>query len=251
VHQVVCLMCAYMLSQFLSIGLLIFSLEIVSCPQFSNPEYELVSLHPEHFLPHGAILPIYDPATRTWKNYVAPCDRRLRESVEPDSACLPPFRRDLQNRHQTDRVNIFLVAINAEIKFRRYFKMIKQDPPTTPLPDDVLALMRRVIELIELIYWEPAPTKGSAGEALLAERASLKRKYPERAAKPSQPRYTDTTPGEESPPTLTQASKLSKRSRRVNWLAFASLEERMAYGNALVSGHGIPSLPFAFAICEY
>jgi hypothetical protein len=119
---------------------------------FTNPEYELISLHPEHFLPHGAILPIYDPVTRIYKNYVSSRDQCLRESIEPDSARLPPFRHVFQNRNKFYDMNIFLVAINTEIKFRRYFKMIEQHPPTTALPDDVLSLMRRVIELVDLLY---------------------------------------------------------------------------------------------------
>ncbi len=95
--------------------------------------------------------------------YVPSRDRRLRESIEPDSARLPPFRHDFQNRDETHDLNTFLVAINAEIKFRRYLKMIQEHPPTTALPDDVLALMRRVVELVDLLYWVPVPTKGSKG----------------------------------------------------------------------------------------
>lgn len=59
--------------------------------------------------------------------------------------------------------------------------MIQEHPPTTALPDDVLALMRRVVEPVDLLYWVPAPTKGSKGYTILADRALLKRKNPERA----------------------------------------------------------------------
>jgi hypothetical protein len=118
----------------------------------------------------------------------------------------------------------------------------------TPLPDDVLALTRRVVELVDLLYWEPVPTKGSKGYAILAKRAHLKRKNPERAGRSSQPQDTETTSGGESEmeglPTPTKASKLSKRSRRLDWLAGADLETRKAYGSALMSGHGTPSLLF-------
>ncbi|KAF8801382.1 hypothetical protein BYT27DRAFT_7115088, partial [Phlegmacium glaucopus] len=217
---------------------------------FTNPEYELVSLHPEHFLPRGAVLPIYDPATRIYKNYVSSRDRRLRESIEPDSARLPPFRHVFQNRGETCDVNIFLVAINAEIKFRRYFKMIQQHPPTTALPDDVLALMRRVVELVDLLYWIPVPMEGSKGHAILAERALLKRKNPERAGRSSHPLYTETTSDVESgmggPLTPTKARNLSKGSRRLDWLANADLEMRKAYGSALMSGHDIDYDPALF-----
>jgi len=56
-------------------------------------------------------------------NYVASSDRCLRQSVDPHSARLPPFRHSFQNRDPGRNVNIFHVAINAEIKFRRYLKI--------------------------------------------------------------------------------------------------------------------------------
>lgn len=58
------------------------------------------------------------------------------------------------------------MILNAEIKFRRYFEMIRQNPPGGPSPDDVLALMHRTMELVDLLYWKPEPTPGSIGEAI-------------------------------------------------------------------------------------
>jgi hypothetical protein len=175
------------------------------------------------------------PLPELARNYVASSDRRLRESFEPDSAHLPPFQHDFQNREETHGVNIFLVAISAEIKIRRYFKMIQQHPPTFALPDDVLTLMRRVVELVDLLYWAPVPTKGSKGEAILAERALLRHNNPEGAR-----RYL-TSGGEsgEGPP-IPIAWKWSGRSRRL--AAYADLETRKAYGSALMSGHDKLSL---------
>lgn len=122
--------------------------------------------------------------------------------------------------------------------------MIQQQPPTTPLPDDVLALMRRVVELVDLLYWVPVPTEGSKGHAVQTQRLSMKRKN----ARSSQPQYTETTSDEEGGmkglPTPTEAWKLAKRSRRIDWLAFPDVESRKAYGSALMSGHGIRSLLF-------
>ena len=130
--------------------------------------------------------------------------------------------------------------------------MCQQQPPTTALPDDVLALMRRVVELVDLLYWVPVPTEGSKGYAMQTQRAFMKRKNPERAARSSQPQYTEATSDEEggmkSLPTPTEAWKLAKRSRRIDWLAFPDVESRKAHGSALMSGHGIPSL---CSICEY
>jgi len=49
--------------------------------------------------------------------------------------------------------------------------MISQNPPTIPLPDDVLDLMHLTVELVDSdsTYWKPVPTKGSQGEATLTE----------------------------------------------------------------------------------
>jgi hypothetical protein len=35
-----------------------------------------------------------------------------------------------------------------------------KNSPTTPLPDDVLDFMHLTVELVDLLYWKPVPTKG-------------------------------------------------------------------------------------------
>jgi hypothetical protein len=155
---------------------------------------------------------------------------------------LPPFRHDFQNRNETHDVNIFLVAINADIKFRRYFKMIQQQPPTTALPADVLMLMRRVVELVDLLYWAPVPTKGSKGEEIRAERMLLKRKNPERAGRSSEPQYAEMSSEESGMEDSLTLAKSSRGFRRLDWLP--DVEARRAYGSALMCGHGIPSFLF-------
>jgi hypothetical protein len=142
-------------------------------------------------------------------------------------------------------VNIFLITLNTEIKFQHYFKMIQQDPPMTARPDDVLVLMRRVVELVDLLYWMPVPMKGLKGSVILAERALLKCKSPERTRRSSQPQYTETISGEEGGVEgPSKALKSSKHFRRLDWLASADLDTRKAYGSALMSGHGTSSLLF-------
>ena len=91
--------------------------------------HESVHLHPKHFLPAGCTLTTYDRATSTPKNYTVSSDRCFRESRESNSPRLPPFRHTTQQgRNRGDRLNVFLVALNAEIKFRCYFRMIQQQP---------------------------------------------------------------------------------------------------------------------------
>jgi hypothetical protein len=128
---------------------------------YTDPEYELVALHPEHFLPNGSPLVVYDPVTQGHKLYVVARDRCLRQSVDPNSDPFPPFHHHAKARGEYLDPNVFLVALNADIKFRRYLKMGCTRPPPTPLPDHVLALMHRTIELVDLLYWWPISTEDS------------------------------------------------------------------------------------------
>jgi hypothetical protein len=195
--------------------LLIFMTKFTA-PCFDNPQYELVALHPEHFLPKGCPLLVYDHETRTYKNYVAARDRCLRETVDPSSHRLPPFRHRAVSG-ASSKPDVYLVALNAEIKFRRYLKMVEATPPPTPLPDHVLSLIHRTIELVRLIYWQPTPTKGSKGERVLAQQKLA---------------------GEEVPSNR-------RRARKFQWPDDWDLEARMAYGRALMGGPGMLSFIFA------
>ena len=124
-------------------------------PPVSNAQYELVALHPEHLLPAGNVLTIYDHASGqvSRKTYVAAPDRTLRESPGTDDTFprFPPFSLD-SNRRVAQLLNPFLVVLNAEIKFRRYLRMSQAPLP----PADVMELIKKTIELVDLIYWQPS-----------------------------------------------------------------------------------------------
>lgn len=126
-------------------------LQLQSSP-FSNAQYELVVLHPEHFLPKGSSLTFYSRVNNQLlgQNYIVGHDRTLRQSPgTTDSPRFPAFSFDV-NRPSLS-LNIFLVLLNAEIKFRRYRRM-----GTMPkLPEDVEKLMDETIKLVNLIYWKP------------------------------------------------------------------------------------------------
>jgi len=190
------------------------------CSCFTDTEYELVAIHPEHFLPCGSVLPVLRSGSSTPTIYVPARDRRLRESADPDSPRLPTLRHVTESRIEFDRLNVFLVILNAEIKFHRYLRMISQNPPTTPLPADVLDLMHLTVELVDLLYWKPVPTKGSQGEAELAKVMEFCRRME----------------GDEAMDNRT-------RSRvRFRLPAHMDVEARKAYGRALMGGHGaLPS----------
>jgi hypothetical protein len=164
---------------------------------FLDPEFELVALHPEHFLPNNTTLTVYGPNGNR-KEYVPSADRRLRESRDPASPAFPPFRPNTAHRQlKRDRINPFFVILNAELKFRRYFTMINErEPPGVPLPEDVLRLMHRTIELVDLLYWE--------------------KEKPRRARKKG-------------------SNGLGDEWKDFDWDT-ADLETRMAYGSALMSG---------------
>ena len=95
-------------------------------------------------------------------------DRCLHETTDPRSPRMPPFHHTQSNRHGISQLNVFLVIINAEIKFRRYFQMVHK-VPLIPLAEDVLSLMHCTIDLVELIYWRPLPNEGTKGYRILAE----------------------------------------------------------------------------------
>lgn len=198
-----------------------------------------MALHPEHFLPYGSMLTVYDPSTAIYKHYVAARDRCLRESPDPRSPRLPSFHHVSEDRGPIDRLNVFLIVINAEIKFRRYFEMVQ---PTPPLPADVINLMRRTMHLVRLLYWKPVPKKGSWGAKVMAKKLAGRRKNPPRAAR-SDPKTTIERESSESifqeMPIPSGSHAVSSRHDRLRWLADVDLETRIAYGRALMSGHGM------------
>ncbi|KAI0298917.1 hypothetical protein BC826DRAFT_88993 [Russula brevipes] len=220
-----------------------------TAPCFVNSQYELVALHPEHFLPNGCPLTVYDHGTGTYKTYVAAGDRCLRETVDPSSHPLPPFHPRAVSRGVSlcSKLNVFFVALNAEIRFRRYLKMVSATPPPTPLPDHVLSLIHRTIELVRLLYWEPTPTKGSNGERVLAQQLASRRKNTESAARPGPSKGTEGGSGGELETGEEEASRVpSKRRRKFRWPADWDLEARMAYGRAMMSGHDLDYDPALF-----
>jgi hypothetical protein len=191
---------------------------------FLNPQYELVAVYPEHFLPDGCPLVVSNPETKDCKTYVVARDRCLRESVDPSSPRFPPFYPGTESRGRFQQPNVFLVTLNAERVFHHYFEKINVTPPPPPLPDHVLSLMHRTISLVRLLYWEPVPTNSKA-----IERSSDS---------------NESGVGEEEDPQRpleSDASVPSRCRKKFCWPAGMDLEARMAYGRALMSGHGMLS----------
>ncbi|KAF8645810.1 hypothetical protein AX16_007565 [Volvariella volvacea WC 439] len=193
---------------------------------FSNPTYELVVLHPEHFLPAGRQLTIYSTQTLSHKSYVVATDRkdrRLRE-YPGDSSCppLPPFTFNYTRDNQT-APNPFLIILNAEIKFRRYRRQLAVNPPKDPLPPHVLQLIDRTIELVELIYWLPPGQRHPAFRELERPRGPVLYREPE-----SEGDDDVSEPGE----------GISQRKRKRDRTPPPEISSgaQMTYGRALISG---------------
>ena len=173
---------------------------------FTNSEYELVAIHPEHFLPHGSMLSVLHSESSTPTIYVSARDQHLCKSLSSDSSSLPAFHHIAKRSNSYKNLNVFLVILNAEIKFHWYLHIIDQKPPTTPLPADVLNLIHLTIELVHLLYWNPVPTKGSPGRM----------------------RWDQLSGGQQP----------IRHGRRFEFTAGMDLEARMAYRRALMSGSG-------------
>ncbi|KAJ2936070.1 hypothetical protein H1R20_g1022, partial [Candolleomyces eurysporus] len=139
---------------------------IVFREAFPDVKYELVILHPKHFLPMGAYLPVYQPDGQCDFYQVSPQDGTLRQAFSTGTASqstseppksqsqrLPPFAFDNSKRKEDDRLNPLLIALAADIKFRRYAR--QGDLPQ--LDEHSQRLMEKTRELVELIYWRPEP----------------------------------------------------------------------------------------------
>ena len=197
-----------------------------------NAQYELVVLHPEHFLPKGTGLTVYTHANGqlSGKSYVIGQDRTLRESPGTlDCPRLPAFDFDA-DRSSTLPLNVFLVLLNAGIKFRRYKRMLlSQHLPN--LPKDVEDLIDTTIQLVDLIYWKPVETLTP---------------YQERAARSAPAMEVDVqdvqdgemgirTNVEDDDEASIERSRYPAVKRPG---ANAILEERRDYGQYLMSGRG-------------
>jgi hypothetical protein len=66
-----------------------------------------------------------------------------------------------------------------------------------PLPDNVMNLMHRTVDLIDLLSWTPVPTKGSKGEAIAARIQASRQRNSRRAARAGPAEFIGRESGEE------------------------------------------------------
>ncbi|KAF9557061.1 hypothetical protein CPC08DRAFT_820108 [Agrocybe pediades] len=123
---------------------------------FTDAMYELVLLHPHHFLPKkGNALTVFTEhgSNLSGKMYVVSPDGALREDSDNIKPRIPAFSSN-RTREEKDMLNPFLVVINAEIAFRR----LREEVLST-LCEDYKILIALTIELAAKIYFRPLVAK--------------------------------------------------------------------------------------------
>ncbi|KAF9485947.1 hypothetical protein BDN70DRAFT_870425 [Pholiota conissans] len=212
-----------------------------SNPTFKNPKYQLVALHPEHFLPGGSVFTWYDPVRGTYKTYRPSPDRRLRES--PGDLTMPSFAPfSGPTREELFHLNPLLVILNAEIKFRRYLLL---PPPAQPLPEDVLDLITETGKLVDLIYWEVKATPGSAGERMRMKAEEGMRRNEPRPGRPKRETQAESSEDEfghgsdGAGDATIRGSGRRGRGRTNPWPEDADTETRKEMGSAMLSGRNL------------
>ena len=190
-----------------------------------------MALHPEHFLPGSSALTAYERANgqASRQSHVSAPDRTLRKSPGTnDCPRFPTFCYEYA-RSGVLSLNAFLVILNADVKFRRYLKM---PTPANPLPADVMELIHKTVELVDLIYWKPAIRPGTYAEECFQEYAATDLNYDS----------DDSQVGmriEES--ILGTQQVFHSVGGHGSLLSGSTLQERREYGQYLLSGRGKPS----------
>jgi hypothetical protein len=148
-----------------------------------------------------------------------------------------------------DQLNVFLVVINAEIKFRHYFEMVHKYPPSTPLPEYMLSIMHKTINLVDLMYWRPSLREGTAGYEAWAQRQAIRQAMKDlRMASPQAP-LVDVGPGkiamieDLTQPRSLSVQTLTRHHAQLEWPSDIKLQTQKAYFSAMMSGMPVP-IPF-------
>lgn len=186
-------------------------------------------------------LHILDPETATEKSYVPSQDRRLRETQDIASPRLPPF----SGPNRIPQVNPLMVILSGEIKFRRFIRDLPQSPFPQSLPADVMDLIHKTINLVDLIYWKPEPREGTQGHKIYMQRFDSARRNDTRKAQSSK-RGEDkgasdnamNSSGSNSGTEYAHNRSQGSRRREFSFPEGASLERRRKIASLLMSGHG-------------
>ncbi|KAG5637413.1 hypothetical protein H0H81_004671 [Sphagnurus paluster] len=166
-------------------------------------------------------------ASGSLKAYVSAVEDNTIREFPGTQTCprFPPFSSDFP-RPEFMNLNPFLVILKAEIKFRRCLR--QRRPPH--LPADVLDIVNLTLELVKMIYWDPVIRPNTCA-------ARIRANCPHPAPRtPSPAPSTDMIcVDEEEMPHARQRCDVVRRPA-----AGATHEERMEYGQYLLSGRNLP-----------
>ncbi|KAF6762499.1 hypothetical protein DFP72DRAFT_1164431 [Ephemerocybe angulata] len=138
-------------------------------PPFSNAEYEMVMLHPEHFLPvgNGIVMHTKDPSNKDPSNkprtipklYMIAKDGVLREGKDSTSPRFPAFPFT-HPRAPERRMNPLLLILNAEVAFQHFLRLPQEDH-LNRLYREYQELIELTLELVVLLFHSPISGKAS------------------------------------------------------------------------------------------
>jgi hypothetical protein len=123
---------------------------------FKGAKYDLILLHPKHFLPNGAPLPIFNQTTNQWVCYTVQ-DGELKDS---SGNRLAPFE-DPAGATRSQGLNPLFFTINAFLKIESH-----ETKYTSQFPRHTLQIIDLVKKLYDLIYFLPTPQPGTRGRAI-------------------------------------------------------------------------------------
>lgn len=131
--------------------------------------------------------------------------------------------------------------MNAEHRFRHYFDFVPPSTESTPLPEDVLSLMNRSIELVNLIYWEPTPVPGSNGK-VIHDQSQVGLRNEGRVARPQGPlpdigsRQEIDMEDDDAEEDDADDDDAAPARLRLKWLRVADEKARRAYLSRMIAG---------------
>jgi len=168
------------------------------------------SLHPEHFLPSGCLLMVYNHMTGSYNGTRTASQHQLvRLKVATEfNFCIECHKvKHWVSNTPSTKFNVYIIALNAEIEFHCYFEMVEATLSLAPLPDHVLSLMHRIAPLTLSVCC----TGGLRRQRTLKGKGFSLKSY----------------------------RCLSKRPQNFHSLADVDLEAQiaLAYGRAMMSGH--------------
>ena len=111
---------------------------------------QFVPLHPEQICPNDKPLLRRNHESGAYESYVARRDGLFRKTNDPNDTVSPPLHvfEHQSVRSEGEKLNIWLVMLNAEVKFSRF----RKNYGLWALHSDLRPAVEETIEIVDLIY---------------------------------------------------------------------------------------------------